>query len=49
MQIHSGITYFSIWLFGRGIEYQGGDKAEAGGTDEQPLSDRPPLIRCGET
>ena len=24
-------------------------KAEATGTDEQPLSDMPPLIRCGGT
>ena len=41
--IHSGITYLWIWLFD-GDKYQGG-----GGTDEQPLSDKPPLIRCGET
>ena len=46
--IHSGINYFCIWLFG-GAKYQGGDKAEARGTDEQPLSDKPPLTRCGET
>ena len=35
-------------LFG-GAKYQGEDKAEARGTDEQPLSDKPPLIRYGET
>ena len=45
---HSRITYFRIWPFG-GAKYQGGDKAEARGTDEQPLSIKPPLIRCGET
>ena len=42
------MTYFRIWPFG-GAKYQGGDKAEARGTDEQPLSIKPPLIRCGET
>ena len=26
-----------------------GRGGEGGGTDEQPLSDKPPLIRCGET
>ena len=30
-------------------KFQGGDAAEARGKDEQPLSDKPPLIRCGET
>ena len=30
-------------------KYQVGDEAEARGTDEQPLSDKPPLIRLGET
>ena len=34
-----------MWLFG-GAKYQGGDEAEARGTDGQPLSDKPPLIRC---
>ena len=24
-------------------------RGEGGGTDEQPLSDKPPLKRCGET
>ena len=38
--IDSGITNFSIWLFG-GDEYQGGDEAEARGTDNQPLIDKP--------
>ena len=46
--IHSGITYVWIWLFG-GAKYQGRVKAEARGTYEQPLSDKPPLIRCVET
>ena len=45
--MHSGITYFSIWLLG-GAKYQGRDKAEAMGTDEQPFSDKPTLTRCGE-
>ena len=36
-----------MWLLG-GAKCQGGDEAEARGTDEQPLSDKPPLIRCGE-
>ena len=26
-----------------------GRSGERGGTDEQPLSDEPPFIRCGET
>ena len=30
-------------------KYQAGDEAEARGTDEQLLSDNPPLMRCGET
>ena len=30
-------------------KYQGGDEAEARGTDEQPLSDKAPLIQRGET
>ena len=29
-------------------KYEGGNKVEAWGTDEQPLSNKPPLIRCGE-
>ena len=48
MPIHSSVTYFGIWLFG-GAKYQGGNEAEAKGTDEQPLSDNPPLIRRGES
>ena len=44
----SGITNFWIWLFG-GAKYQSGEKAEERGTDEQPLSDKSPLIRYGET
>ena len=39
---------FEYGCFG-GAKYQGGDETEARGTDEQPLSDKPPLIRCGET
>ena len=46
--MHSGITYFFIWLFG-GAKYQGGNKAEARSTDEQPLPDKPPSIQCEET
>ena len=48
--MHPGIIYFRMWLFG-GAAYQGEEEAEAGrrGTDEQSLSDKPPLIRCGET
>ena len=39
-----------MWLFGWAA-YQGGKEAEAerDGTDEQPLPDKPPLIRSGET
>ena len=48
MPIHSGITYFCIWPFG-GAKYQGGAEAEARGTDEQPISYKPLLTRCGET
>ena len=29
-------------------KYQGEDETEARGTDEQPLSDKPPLIQYGE-
>ena len=29
-------------------KYQGGDEEEARGTAEQPLSDRPPLIKSRE-
>ena len=32
-----------------GAKYQGGDEAEARGTNKQVLSDKPLLIRCGET
>ena len=48
MPVHSGITYFGIWLFG-GAKYQEGDEVEARGTDEQPIFDKPPFIQCGET
>ena len=48
IQINTGITHFWIWLFG-GAKYKGRDEAEAKGTDEQPFSDKPPLIRCGQT
>ena len=37
-----------MWLFG-GAKYQGQDNTDAMGTDEQPLSDKPPLIQCRET
>ena len=46
--MHSGITYFWIWVFD-GVKYQGEDEAKARGTDEQQLSDKPPLIQYGET
>ena len=32
-----------------GVKYQGKKEAEARSTDEQPLSDKPLLTRCGET
>ena len=35
-------------LFG-GARYQGVDEAETRDPDEQPLSDKQPLMRCGET
>ena len=37
---------------GGGGRWGGGGRqrrGEGGGTDEQPLSDKPPLKRCGET
>ena len=42
------ITGDTVWLFGE-AKYQGGDKAEARDTDEQPLLDNLSLILCGET
>ena len=45
MPTNFGIAYF--WVFGV-AKHQEGDEAEARGTDEQPLSDKPPLIQCGE-
>ena len=36
------------WLFG-GAKYQGRDEAEVRGTDEQSLSNKPPLTRYAET
>ena len=38
----------ALWLF-VGTKYPGEEEAEAMGTDEQPLSDKPPLIRYEET
>ena len=35
-------------MFG-GVKFLGGDEAEVRGTDEQPLSDKPPFPQCGET
>ena len=35
-------------MFG-GVKCLGGDETEVRGTDEQPLSDKPPFPRCGET
>ena len=46
--IHPGLIYFWIWLFG-GTANQGGEEALGkgdGGTDEQPLPDKPLLILC---
>ena len=39
-----------MWLLD-GAAYQGGEEADEKrrGTDEQPFSDKPPFIRCGET
>ena len=50
MTVHPGIIYFWVWMF-VGAAYQREETAEAGrqSTDEQPLSDTPPLTRCGET
>ena len=45
--IHSGITYFWIWLFGEPNIQEGTSQRQ--GTDKQPLSSKPPLIRCRET
>ena len=41
-----GIIYISIWLFG-GVTYEGGEerKTRRGVSEEQPLSDKPPLIQ----
>ena len=41
-------TFWNYVLL-NGAKYQGEDKAEARDTDEQPLSDKPTLIQCGET
>ena len=50
--IGQGNIYFWIWLFG-GAAYLGQGQEEVrgrgGDTDEQTLSDKQPLIRCGET
>ena len=49
--MHPGITLFWIWLFGGEEQPRRGRGrgGEGGGTDEQHLSDKPPLIECGET
>ena len=39
---------YMLWLFGV-AKYQGGDEAEARGTNEQPLSVKLLLIQYGET
>ena len=36
-----------MWLLD-GAKYQGGAETKERGADEQPLSDKPPLTRCGE-
>ena len=43
------IIYISIRLFG-GVTYEGGEerKTRRGVSEEQPFSDKPPLIQCGE-
>ena len=41
--MHFGIIFFWIWLLGE-VKDQGGDEAEARGTDEQSLSDEPPFM-----
>ena len=41
--VHSGITYFWIWLFCV-AKYQGRDEADTKDTDVQPLSVKPLLI-----
>ena len=49
--MHPRITFFRIWLF-RGEEQPRRGRSrggEGGGTDKKHLSDKPPLIRCGET
>ena len=45
--IYSWIAYFWTCLFEE-AKHRGGNEAEARGSDEQQLSDKPPLIRCGE-
>ena len=44
--MHPGITLFWIWLFGGEEQPRRGRGrgGEGGGTDEQHLSDKPPLI-----
>ena len=39
---------YILWLFGV-AKYQRGDKAEARGTNEKPMSVKPLLIQYGET
>ena len=39
---------YILWLLGV-AKYQGGDKAEARGTNEKPMSVKPLLIQYGET
>ena len=39
---------YILWLFGV-AKYQGGDKAEARGPNEKPLSVKPLLMQYGET
>ena len=44
-----GMTSFCIWLFGGVAKGGTGRGGEGGGTFEQHISDKPTLIRCGET
>ena len=45
------VFLFVCFFWGGGAAYQGGEEVEVGmgDTNEQPLSDKPPLIQCRET